>query len=72
MTNIENLIITAAKKYKKYVTALAEHEKIAPVATNRERSTKWAEWNTKYDLLIYAQTDAESELLKIIAENDLE
>jgi len=72
MTDVQNLIITAAEKYKKSITALNDHEKIAPIATNRGRSTEWAEWNNKYDLLVYAQTDAESELLKLIAENDLE
>jgi hypothetical protein len=72
MTDIENLIITAAKKYKKSVIALNEHEKIAPIVTNRGRSTEWTEWNHKYDLLVYAQTDAESELLKIITDNELE
>lgn len=72
MTDIENLIIAAAKKYKKSVRALDDHDDIAPVITNRERSAEWAEWNNKWDLLVYAQTDAESELLKLIAENDLE
>ena len=69
MTNIESLIIAAAKKYKKSVIALDNHDKIAPVVTSRGRSTEWAEWNNKWDLLVYAQTDAESELLRLIAEN---